>query len=211
MAYTSYLLKRKLGLRRLDADSRRELAYRFKTMYRSLGLNVETCAEFLHVTERTLRNWESGKHEIPFSAYKLLRLMTGMEMPGPTWNGWSFHSGKLWSPEGHGFDGHDCSDWHLLVRQAKFFPVMLRRVGELEAMLMTRTGAEGAARADAVMQAERSTVAAGEATRRPAVAGGRREAPALNLSLRHFGTSNLSFAANAGAYAIKPVALKVAA
>lgn len=210
MPYTSYLLKRKLGLRRLDADSRRELAYRFKTMYRSLGLNVETCAEFLHVTERTLRNWESGKHEIPFSAYKLLRLMTGMELPGSTWEGWSFHSGKLWSPQGYGFDGHDCSDWHLLVRQAKFFPVMYRRLGQLEAILMTRPGAEGASRAEPGTQAERGTGAAGEAPRHPAVAGGRREAPALNLSLRHFGTSNLSFAANAGSYAIKPVALKVA-
>ncbi|WP_440112173.1 VC1465 family Xer recombination activation factor [Acidovorax sp. BL-A-41-H1] len=172
-------------------------------------MNVETCAQFLHITERTLRNWESGKHDIPFSAYKLLRLLTGMELPGPTWEGWCFHSGKLWSPEGHGFTGKDGSHWHLLVSQARLFPEMCRKVSQLEATLRTRTGAEGAARAEPGLQAERSHGAAGEATRHPAAAGGRREAPALDLSLIHIGTSNLNFAANAGSYAMKPIALKV--
>ena len=107
-------------------------------------MTLESCAEFLHVTVRTVRNWESGKHDIPFSAYKVLRLMTGMDIPGPTWAGWCFHSGKLWSPEGHGFDGRDCADWGLLIRQARSFPVMSRRVSQLEAALAEKEAARPA-------------------------------------------------------------------
>jgi hypothetical protein len=172
-------------------------------MYRSLGMDTAACAQFLHVTERTLHNWESGKHDIPFAAYKLLRLLNRMELPGKAWEGWCFHHGTLYSPEGHPFVGSDSSWWSLLIRRANMF-------GEMSRKLKEATAAVEAGRA-AMAQAQRAGAA------RPAAAGpdvptsGRREAPGLNLSLRHFGTSNLSFAANAGAYAIKPVALKVAA
>jgi len=50
-----------------------QLAWRFKAMYQSLGMDLAACAKYLHVTERTLHNWLSGKHDIPFVAYKLLR------------------------------------------------------------------------------------------------------------------------------------------
>ena len=51
-------------------------------MYRNLGLDLPGCAKLLHVTERTLHNWESGKHDIPFAAYKLLRLLNRMDRKG---------------------------------------------------------------------------------------------------------------------------------
>ncbi|GKS91582.1 hypothetical protein [Acidovorax sp. SUPP2539] len=66
-------------------------------MYRNLGLDLPGCAQLLHVTERTLHNWQSGKHDIPFAAYKLLRLLNRMELPGESWAGWCFHGGKLWN------------------------------------------------------------------------------------------------------------------
>lgn len=69
-------------------------------MYRNLGMDLAACAKFLHVTQRTLHNWESGKHDIPFAAYKLLRLMNRMELPGRSWAGWCFLGGTLVSPEG---------------------------------------------------------------------------------------------------------------
>ncbi|PJI97559.1 uncharacterized protein DUF3653 [Acidovorax sp. 69] len=90
-------------------------------MYRNLGLDLPGCAKLLHVTERTLHNWESGKHDIPFAAYKLLRLLNRMELPGDSWDGWCFHGGKLWTPEGRQLTGKDGSWWSLLVRQAAMF------------------------------------------------------------------------------------------
>lgn len=77
-----------------------QLAFRFKALYQSLGMDLPACAKYLHVTERTLHNWMAGKHDIPFAAYKLLRLLNRMDLPGQAWAGWSFYDGKLWSPEG---------------------------------------------------------------------------------------------------------------
>ena len=51
---------------------------KLRAMYRSLGLSRAQCAKFLHVTERTLHNWEAGTHPIPFAAFKLLRIHCGM-------------------------------------------------------------------------------------------------------------------------------------
>eukprot|EP01038_Epipyxis_sp_PR26KG_P019506 gene19506-27637_t len=116
--------------RRFDPDTRSQLAFRFKAMYRNLGLDLPGCAKLLHVTERTLHNWESGKHDIPFASYKLLRLLNRMDLPGDSWAGWSFHGGKLWTPEGRSFVGTDGSWWSLLVRRAACFDAMFKRSGQ---------------------------------------------------------------------------------
>ena len=132
-------------------------------MYRGLGLDLAGCAKFLHVTERTLHNWESGKHDIPYATYKLLRLMNGLELPGQSWAGWEFRGGKLWSPEGRSFEGTDGSWWSLLVRQAHGFRELMAR------------GAEGRAGAgEAKPQAPAWPAAPGP----DAPASARREAPA---------------------------------
>jgi hypothetical protein len=39
-------------------------------MYCNLGMDLAGCAKFLQVTERTLHNWESGRHDIPYVTYK---------------------------------------------------------------------------------------------------------------------------------------------
>ena len=88
-------------------------------MYRSLGMDLPACAKFLHVTQRTLHNWESGKHDIPYAAYKLLRLLNRMELPGLAWQGWCFYGNKLISPEGRSFEGKDSNWWCLLVLRAR--------------------------------------------------------------------------------------------
>ena len=143
---TLYIVSTSLGLRcrRNDPCTRLELAQKFKAMYRSLGMDLPQCAKFLHVTERTLHNWESGKHDIPYATFKLLRLMNGLELPGKTWAGWSFQGGKLLSPEGRSFEGTDGSWWSLLVRQARQFPVLSARLGRLEGELSKAKAAEGA-------------------------------------------------------------------
>ncbi len=70
----------------------------------------------LHVNPRTVRYWISGKTLIPYSAYRLLRSLTGAELPSNGWDGWHMHSGKLWNREGHSFLPSDSSWWGLLVR-----------------------------------------------------------------------------------------------
>lgn len=156
-------------------------------MYRNLGLDLPGCAQLLHVTERTLHNWQSGKHDIPYSAYRLLRLLNRMELPGPSWAGWCFHGGKLWTPEGRSFVGTDGSWWSLLVRRAAMFD-----------RIRSNADGDSAARAAVGAQAQRDPTAARAARSHPAVAGGRREAPALDLSNRHFGTSEPQTMAGCG-------------
>lgn len=89
-------------------------------MYRNLGMDLPACAKYLHVTQRTLHNWESGKHDIPYAAYKLLRLLNRMELPGQAWQGWCFVGGKLISPEGRLFEGKDSNWWGLLLMRARW-------------------------------------------------------------------------------------------
>lgn len=111
------------------------LASRFTALYRNLGLARLEAGKLLHVTERTLRNWETGRHEIPYSAYKLLRILTRQELPGQAWSGWHITAGVLWSPEGHGFRPGDSSWWSLLCRRARLFEVLYRENGQLRAEL----------------------------------------------------------------------------
>jgi DNA-binding XRE family transcriptional regulator len=97
------------------------LSSRFRAMYRNLGLTRLDAAKLLHVSERTLHNWETGHHEIPYSAYRLLRLLTRQELPGKAWTGWHITAGVLWSPEGHGFKPEDSSWWSMLCRRSAQF------------------------------------------------------------------------------------------
>ena len=183
MPYTSYLVLQRGKHRRFDPDTRAQLAFRFKALYRNLGLDLPGCAKLLHVTERTLHNWESGKHDIPFAAYKLLRLLNRMDLPGDSWTGWCFQGGKLWSPEGRSFVGTDGSWWSLLVRRAACFDTMFKRSGQFEQALIA-------------MAAERRSMDGPDAAR----------SAGPNLFIAHFTTSPHVFAANAGPYAINPVA-----
>ena len=130
-----------------DLDHRVDVGRRLRSMYLNLGMQRADVAKFLQVSERTLHNWESGRHVIPFAVYKLLRLLNRMDLPGATWEGWSFSAGKLWSPEGHGFTGRDGSWWSLLVRRAAMFDklsaenVELRAAGAAAAGARLRDGA----------------------------------------------------------------------
>ncbi|WP_080571252.1 VC1465 family Xer recombination activation factor [Comamonas testosteroni] len=145
-------------------------------MYRSLGMDLPACAQFLHVSTRTVHNWESGKHDIPYATYRLMRLLNFMELPGKAWQGWCFAGGKLISPEGRSFEGKDSSWWGLLLLRARVNDRLTQRLG-VEGAARTVTGAAGADR-----------VAGGVVPRPTDVSVGRREAPALDLSHRHFGT-----------------------
>jgi DNA-binding transcriptional regulator YiaG len=122
-------------------ETRLHQGARFKILLIDAGLTPETAAQMLHVTPRTIRYWVSGRVTVPYAAFRLLRVMRLFELPVPGWEGWHMHSGKLWSPEGHGFIPSDSSWWGLLVRKAALFGQMYDRDRQLDiAMQRMRDG-----------------------------------------------------------------------
>jgi len=72
-------------------------------------LSKKEAAQMMFVTYRTWHNWESGRIQVPYAAYKLLRILTGYELPGEAWRGWRLSGNTLWSPEGKKFMAADLS------------------------------------------------------------------------------------------------------
>lgn len=164
-------------------QTRMEQGLRLKIMLADLGLTPESAGKILHVAPRTVRYWISGKTQAPYAAYRLLRIMTGAELPCPGWDGWHMHSGRLWSPEGYGFLPSDSSWWGLLVRKARLFKELYDRETQLNALL-ARAGRAPATGAEGALGQPRpvaETVPTGNAGRAA-------QPPGLDLSLGHFRT-----------------------
>lgn len=121
------------------------LGERFKVLCMDAGLTAHQAGKILHVTPRTVRYWMAGQVAVPYSAYKLLRVMRYFELPGARWRGWHFHSGKLWTPEGHGFLPEDGAWWSLLVRQARGAAGLFKQVTEMRLAALPKAGDGGAA------------------------------------------------------------------
>ncbi len=153
------------------------LASRFKVLCADAGLSVDEVAKFLHVTPRTVRYWFSGQSSVPYAAYKLVRVLRWFELPQKGFEGWCMHSGKLWTPEGHGIAPEDGSWWSLLVRQARCFRTLYQRSGDFERALMQLTATANAPLDVAVGPLARDALAPRPAGRRPA-----------NLLNRHIST-----------------------
>ncbi|MBP9871059.1 MAG: hypothetical protein KBC53_06115 [Nitrosomonas sp.] len=83
------------------------------------GLSKKEAANMLFVTYRTLHNWESGRVQVPYAAYKLLRILTGYDLPGESWSGWRLSGNTLWSPEGKNFTASDLSYLSLTFAMAR--------------------------------------------------------------------------------------------
>ena len=75
----------------------------------------------LHVTSRTIHNWETGKVKIPYSVFRLLRISTEFELPGDAWRGWKLLDDALWSPEGKKYAAADLSYLSLTFAMARQF------------------------------------------------------------------------------------------
>lgn len=170
-----------------------EQGLRLKIMLADLGLTPESAGRILHVAPRTVRYWISGKTQAPYAAYRLLRIMTGADLPCPGWDGWHMHSGKLWSPEGYGFTPHDSSWWGLLVRKARLFHQLYDRETQLNALLARAGRAPAAGAGDALAHPGpvAETVPTGNAGRAA-------QPPGLDLSNKHFRTHHHETRANAG-------------
>lgn len=182
-----------------------EHAKRFRALLADLGLTHLESAKLLHVSLRTLQNCLSGRHEVPYAAYKLLKLLRHMELPGSDWAGWHFARGRLVTPEGRSISGAEGAWWSMLVRQARCFQAAYRRSGELERALMelAATGriSKGPSKLDALMQpGPVKPWAAGVG------AAKRLQAARLDLSNKHFGTSGDGFPGSVGSAAIESIA-----
>ena len=110
-----------------------EQGRKLRALYRSLGWSRADCGKFLHVTERCLRNWECGRHPVPYAAFRLMRITCYMELPGKDWHGWHLGASKLWTPEGHALNPHDAKWWSLLCRRAECGSKALRELAVLKA------------------------------------------------------------------------------
>lgn len=157
------------------AATRALIGARFKVLCADAGLSIDQAAQLLHVTPRTIRYWFSGKTWVPYAAYKLLRVMRYFELPGKEWRGWHFHSGKLWTPEGHGFAPQDSTWWSLLVRRSHAFGTLYARESAFRQALL-------AGRPDAPVRpamAAGSPSGRGELVEPTGMAGGAAQPPRL--------------------------------
>lgn len=69
---------------------------------RFLGLSQDEAAAMLGVTLRTVQNYEKGRVRVPYSAFFVLRTLSG-QMPYKGWEGWICRDGVLASPAGQTF------------------------------------------------------------------------------------------------------------
>lgn len=77
--------------------------FAFTELRKTARMSERETACMLGVTTRTLRNWELGKARVPYSAYRLLRVIVGAQLPAPGWAGWTLRPGVLIAPNGHTF------------------------------------------------------------------------------------------------------------
>jgi DNA-binding transcriptional regulator YiaG len=144
-------------------------AARFREARLTVGLGVEACSHALGVSDRTIRNWESGTTRIPFAAYKLLRVLKGGRyLAHPIWRDYRVWGDTLFTPEGHRFQAGQLAWWSLLVRQARAFGQLMqeRRAGEAHVSVSERAFASASMASHAgAMGVASSNDAGGEATR----------------------------------------------
>ena len=90
-------------------------------MRQSLSLSRPAVVKLLRVSERTLRNWETGKVRIPYSAYKLVRLFSSYEIFRPIWKDWRIVGSRLITPEGHSLEAGNFHWLSLMARRSDAF------------------------------------------------------------------------------------------
>ncbi len=103
-------------------------ARRFQDDRYRLFLTHEAMAKLLHVSLRTVHNWEAARTRIPHSAYKLVRLLaSGKHLDGPGWKGFYVRGDVLVTPEGREFWAGDLGWWSLAIRQAEAYRTLSRK------------------------------------------------------------------------------------
>lgn len=114
---------------------------RFYSERMSAGLTQVQAAEYLGVSVRTMRNWETGCNRITYPAFKLIRMRARAIVHVPGWDGWRFaRDGALLTPDGRSFQPWELHNLQLVVslarrymegRQAAPLPVVAENVSLL--------------------------------------------------------------------------------
>jgi DNA-binding transcriptional regulator YiaG len=114
---------------------------RFHIERMTAGLTQKQAAEYLGVSVRTMRNWETGANRIPYPAFKLVRMRAGAIVHVEGWEGWRFaRDGALVTPDGRTFKPWELQNLQLVVslsrrylerQQAKPLPVVADNVPQL--------------------------------------------------------------------------------
>lgn len=93
---------------------------RFYIERMSAGLTQVQAAEYLGVSVRTMRNWETGSNRIPYPAFKLVRMRARAIVHVPGWDGWRFaRDGALVTPDGRSFQPWELHNLQLVVSLAR--------------------------------------------------------------------------------------------
>ena len=78
-------------------QARAQQGRKLRTLYRLIGWSRADCAKYLHVSERSLHNWEASRHPVPVAVLRLMRMRCCMALPGKDWDGWHRYGGRLYA------------------------------------------------------------------------------------------------------------------
>jgi DNA-binding transcriptional regulator YiaG len=93
---------------------------RFYVERMTAGMTQQQAAEYLGVSVRTMRNWETGCNRIPYPAFKLVRMRAGAIVHVEGWEGWRFaRDGALVTPDGRSFQPWELQNLTLVVGLAR--------------------------------------------------------------------------------------------
>jgi len=105
---------------------------RFHAERMTAGLTQKQAAEYIGVSVRSIRNWETGVNRIPYPAFKLVRMRARAIVHVEGWEGWRFaRDGALVTPEGYSFQPWEIQNLRLVVGLARRY-VEARYIGPRE-------------------------------------------------------------------------------
>lgn len=94
----------------------------FQTLRLSVPFTRQLAADYLGVSIRTIRNWETGASRIPYPAFKLLRMRCNGVVHSRGWDGWSFRAdGALCSPIGRCFHPYELTNIQNVFSMSRMF------------------------------------------------------------------------------------------
>jgi DNA-binding XRE family transcriptional regulator len=95
----------------------------FLELRHSCALSRKACAAYLGVSLHTVRHWETGRHRVPWSTVRLLRLLRCGDLGALSdeWAGWTINRLGLHAPAGRTYRERDMRVWWQTCEQARLF------------------------------------------------------------------------------------------